>query len=152
MKVIVGCLVIDNGKLLLVREAKGSEKGKLGFPMGHLEDDETIIDGAIRETYEESGYKVEVKSILPITEVSNNHGRYILIIFGADIVSKDNVMFSDVSEVVWMNVEDVLNLGEDEFRHCSVNKELLKKFLDDQVYSLELLNSSICNMEVNACA
>ena len=150
MNVIVGCVIID--KVLLVREAKGSERGKLGFPVGHLEDNETIIEGALRETYEESGYEVKVKSILPITEVSNDHGKYILIIFGADIISKHDVMFSDVSEVVWMDVEDVFNLGENEFRHSSVNKEILKKVINNQVYSLDLIDCSKNKMEVNVCA
>ena len=51
-----------------------------------------------------------------------------------------------------MSVEDVFNLGENEFRHSSVNKEILKKVINNQVYSLDLIDCSKNKMEVNVCA
>ena len=81
MQVIVGCLVEDDGKILVVSEASEKNYGKWNYPVGHLEVGESICEGAIRETYEETGYNVELSGVLPIQEVNKNGEKYVLIIF-----------------------------------------------------------------------
>ena len=39
---------------------------KMECTCGHLEDGETIFEGAIREIFEETGCKVKLKNVLPI--------------------------------------------------------------------------------------
>jgi diadenosine hexaphosphate hydrolase (ATP-forming) len=57
-----GCVVIDLNKLLLVCD---STKTIYSFPKGHVEVGETPKEAALRETLEETGYKVEIISQLP---------------------------------------------------------------------------------------
>ena len=54
-----GCIVInlDNKKVALV-----SRKGQNSFPKGHKEENETIIECALRETKEETNHDVELLS------------------------------------------------------------------------------------------
>lgn len=143
MNIIVGCVVINDDKVLMVRESKGKGCGKWGFPVGHLENNETIFEGAIRETYEESGYNVKLTGILPITETFNEKGKYVLIKFMAEVISKDSKIADDVSDVMWMNVSDVLNLSTEEFRYCNSNKKVLKYVLDNEIYPLDLIRGNI---------
>ncbi len=50
----------DDGKVLLLQRANtGYADGQLCPPSGHLEADETVIDGAIREAREEVGVLIE---------------------------------------------------------------------------------------------
>ena len=56
-----GCLVIENDKMLLVRDFIS---GKLGPPGGGNEDHETAPCTAARETYEEAGLEVRVGQLL----------------------------------------------------------------------------------------
>lgn len=51
-----GCIIIDNGKVLLVKQTSGD----WGFPKGHVEDNETEIETAIRETKEETNIDVKI--------------------------------------------------------------------------------------------
>lgn len=44
-----------DGFVLLVRRSKPPQKGRLAFPGGFLERDETLLDGALRELAEETG-------------------------------------------------------------------------------------------------
>ena len=60
MKVIVGGILKKGDTLLLVQEAKERCYGQWNFPAGHLEDGETIFEGAIREILEETGCKVKL--------------------------------------------------------------------------------------------
>lgn len=49
-----GCIVINDGKVLLIKQ----HQGFYGFPKGHVEKNETEIETAYRETKEETGIDV----------------------------------------------------------------------------------------------
>lgn len=51
-----GCIVIDDDKVLLVKQ----NDGHTAFPKGHMEKGETEEECAIRETFEETGLKVKI--------------------------------------------------------------------------------------------
>src|SRR5690606_34474809 len=63
--VTVATVVERQGRFLLVREqADGREV--YNQPAGHLEQDETLVDAAERETLEETGWSVSVTALLSI--------------------------------------------------------------------------------------
>lgn len=51
-----GCIVIDEGKVLLIKQTKGH----WGLPKGHVEENETEKETALREVKEETNYDVEI--------------------------------------------------------------------------------------------
>ena len=53
-----GCIIIDNEKVLLIKQTKGH----WGFPKGHVEENETEVETAIREVKEETNLDVEIVS------------------------------------------------------------------------------------------
>ncbi|MEL6252972.1 MAG: NUDIX hydrolase [Bacteroidota bacterium] len=59
-KMVVGCLPVWEGKILLCRRAIEPRKGFWGLPAGYLENKETVEEGALRETLEESGAEVDI--------------------------------------------------------------------------------------------
>ena len=59
-KVVVGCIPVWENKLLLCRRAIEPGFGKWTLPAGYLENGETAEQGAVRETYEETGARVEI--------------------------------------------------------------------------------------------
>lgn len=64
-----GCVVVDGNKVLLVTN---EDRGVWAFPKGHAEDDETAEQVALRETLEETGYRVEI--VKRLQDVVYNHG------------------------------------------------------------------------------
>ena len=52
-----GCVVVDGNKVLLLTDINHKTNA---FPKGHAETGETLEETAIRETLEETGYKVEI--------------------------------------------------------------------------------------------
>lgn len=135
MNVIVGCVIIDDDKVLMVRESGGQFKNKLGFPVGHLEENESIIDGALREVYEESGYRVKLKGLLPISETDSKRGKYVVIRFLAEPLENDDIELDEISDAVWMKIDEVLNLDDDMLRYVE-NKKVLKHILNNEIYPL----------------
>ena len=66
-----GGIVFYNNMIVLVknrRDEGGNDKSFWGYPKGHLEDVEKPSEAALREVYEETGFKVELCSETPIAE------------------------------------------------------------------------------------
>ena len=63
----VACVVEQDGHYLLVEE-RDKTTGSMVFnqPAGHLEAGESLVDGARRETLEETGWEVELRGVLGI--------------------------------------------------------------------------------------
>lgn len=66
MEIISGTIILKNNKILMVKESKKECYGKWAFPAGHIEKNETIFEGAKRETIEETGCEVTLKKAFPI--------------------------------------------------------------------------------------
>jgi bis(5'-nucleosidyl)-tetraphosphatase len=66
-----GGIVFYNNMIVLVknrRDEGGNDSSFWGYPKGHLEDGEKPSEAALREVYEETGFKVELCSETPIAE------------------------------------------------------------------------------------
>ncbi|MBX9756229.1 MAG: NUDIX hydrolase [Pseudomonadaceae bacterium] len=63
--VTVATIIEDQGRFLLVEEMANG-RAVLNQPAGHLEADESLIQAAIRETLEETGWDVEITALTGI--------------------------------------------------------------------------------------
>lgn len=63
--VTVATVIEDQGRFLLVEELADG-KAVFNQPAGHLEADESLIDAALRETREETGWAVELTGVTGI--------------------------------------------------------------------------------------
>ena len=63
--ITVASIIEKDGKYLFVEELVENKK-VLNQPAGHLEENETLEEGCIRETLEETAYKVEVDYLIGI--------------------------------------------------------------------------------------
>lgn len=61
-KIVVGCIPEWEGRILFCRRAIEPRKGKWTLPAGYLENQETLAEGAKRETLEESMAYVDILS------------------------------------------------------------------------------------------
>ena len=62
-KVAVGVLVVENGRLLLVRRAMNPQKGKWSIPAGFVDSGEDPKKTAVREALEETNLDVVITSL-----------------------------------------------------------------------------------------
>ena len=66
--VTVATVIEQDGKFLFVEEhTEGVTHTVFNQPAGHVEAGETIVEAAIRETMEETGYRVSIESLLGIS-------------------------------------------------------------------------------------
>ena len=143
MIVIAGCLIVKDNKILMVKEAKKSCYGQWNFPAGHVDENELITEAAIREAYEETGCKVKLTGVLPISTVILKDGvTAIMVKFTADII-EENIKFdtNEILDVKWIDIEEVKNMTEQELRGYDTGIQLLKNFEDKKVYPMEIFDN-----------
>ncbi len=69
-KVVVGSVVVHEGKVMLCRRAIEPRRGFWTLPAGYLELQETVEEGARREALEESGAQIQLDGILAVYSIS----------------------------------------------------------------------------------
>ena len=104
-----GTITIHDGKVLLIKQ----NRGYIGFPKGHVEQGETEIEAAVRETKEETNIDVLV----------NEDYKYIINYNVNDHINKDVINYlakpisydlakqdQEIDEVMWVDKDKVLDL------------------------------------------
>ena len=88
-RIVVGGIIEKDGKFLLVQEGKEECRGKWNIPAGHLEPNETILDGVKREVKEETGCNVELTGLLQIGNKVFHDDVFISIVFSMKLLEED---------------------------------------------------------------
>ena len=86
-KIVVGCLPDWQDRVLLCRRAIDPRRGLWTLPAGFLENGETLVAGAARETAEEAGARVEVGELY--TVISLPHINQVYVMFRARLLDPD---------------------------------------------------------------
>ena len=66
MNVIVSVCIKEEDKFIIIQEGIPKAYGLWNLPGGKLDDNESIIEGALREGKEETGLDIEITGILAI--------------------------------------------------------------------------------------
>ena len=140
METIVGTIILKDGKILMVKEAKEKCYGKWAFPAGHIEPNEAIYDGAKRETYEETGCTVELKKAFPVFLKNTNDSKIVMMHFLSDLVNEENSYDKDeILETMWISIDEIKNMDEKEFRSSAVVKQIINDIEKQNLYDLDIV-------------
>lgn len=100
-----GCIIVEDGKVLLVQE----KQGHWGLPKGHVEGNETHEETAIREVKEETNIDVEVDSskVFEISYIIDDEIDKTVYFFPAKMINGiAQRQESEISEIRWVPVEE----------------------------------------------
>ena len=98
-------------------------KGKWNIPAGSVDEWEFIEEAAIRETFEETGYKVGILNIGCIYNKILNDNPVVGVIFHAKIIGGE-LKFDqeEIAEAKWVTEEELLRIKDD----LRIEKPILK--------------------------
>ena len=138
--ITVATIVERAGKFLMVKENSG---GRLVYnqPAGHVEVKESLLDAAIRETLEETSWRVNLEKLLGIYQYTSpeNGITYIRHCFIAKAIEPrtERDLDEDIAEAVWVSLEE-LEQRESEMRSPLV-LEVIRDYLKGVSYPLRLI-------------
>ena len=124
-KVVVGCIPEMNGKILLCRRAIEPRSDKWTLPAGYLENGETVAQGALRETFEEAGARIEI--IAPYALFNICYVNQIYVMFRARLLEGHIEAGSESSEVRFFSEKDI---PWDQIAFTVIEKTLRQYFKD----------------------
>ena len=123
----VDIIIEKDNKIVLIKRKKEPFKGKLVLPGGHVEENETVEEAAVREAKEETSLDVKLREILGVYSNPKRDPRYptISTVFITEPISKKIKASSDAAEAKWFEVDkiDFKNLG---FDHLKILKDYLR--------------------------
>ena len=86
-KVGVGVVVLQNGKLLLVRRTMNPERGKWSIPAGYVDYGDDPRQTAVREAFEETNLQVTIEKLVNIYyNPPSEGGATIFIVYQAQVL------------------------------------------------------------------
>ena len=113
----IAVYILNNNKQILLQKHSDNKKynpNMWSILKGHVEENEGIIDAAIREIHEELGLNVNIKDIHPLnnhqfTRRENNCNTFFFLIRcnlkEDDFIIKEN----ELSAVKWVDIREIIN-------------------------------------------
>lgn len=128
MKVIVGGIIEKEGKYLLVQEAKKKCYEKWNFPAGHLDFNESLKQGAIREIKEETGCDVKLDGVCYVANRILEDDLFVMIVFNAKLIN-ENIEFDkeEILDVKWFDYDEIVNKMESMLRENYVRTAVINQ-------------------------
>jgi len=124
-KIVVGCLPDWDGRVLLCRRAIDPRHGLWTLPAGFLENGETIVAGAARETVEEAQARVEVGALY--TVISLPYINQVYVMFRARLL---DLGFGPGPESLEVRLFDEDDVPWNELAFRTIARTLRNYFLD----------------------
>lgn len=121
-----GCIIIKDGKVLLVYE---KNRNFWGFPKGHMEEGENEIQTALREVKEEVGLEVEIdeQKIYTLNYIIRDEIDKTTVLYIAKPKSEEIIIQeSEIENTKWCDFDETLNTLT--FENW---KEMFKKVIED---------------------
>lgn len=113
-----GCVVVDQERVLLVRNRYGVTRGRYLLPAGKVHVGEMPDRAAERETLEETGLRVEVTSLLGlrIWEMENGQHNYFFMFQARLLIPASELQpdFTEVDDARFFTREELAALGPEE--------------------------------------
>ncbi|MDL2269304.1 NUDIX hydrolase [Desulfosarcina sp. OttesenSCG-928-A07] len=129
-RLVVGCIPVRKDRILLCKRNIEPRKGYWTLPAGFLENGETTAEGAIRETYEETGSVVTELAPYRMVDILHAHQIYLIFLsrlekmdFHPTPESSDVRLFSE-SEIPWDAIA------------FPVIKKILRAYYEDRLSNL----------------
>jgi 8-oxo-dGTP diphosphatase len=111
----VGGVVIHEGRALLIKRGSEPLKDQWSIPGGTLELGESIQEGVRRELLEETGIEVRVGELIEVFDrifrdaAGEIQYHFVIVDYLCEKISGEAKPASDVTDVAWVNEEDLWN-------------------------------------------
>lgn len=104
-----GTIIIENNKVLLIQQTDNA----WGFPKGHVENNETEQETAIRETKEETNLDVEIisnKKYIINYKISNEIDKEVVFFLAKKTSDKIKKQDEEIKNIKWVDLNQAFDI------------------------------------------
>lgn len=113
----VDAVIVENGRVVLVRRRREPFKGRWALPGGFVEEHESVEEAVEREALEETGLRIKIVKLLGVySDPDRDPRRTVAVAFLAKPVSKKLRGGDDASEARWFKLSELPKLAFDHDR------------------------------------
>ena len=119
-----GTIIIENNKVLLIQQTDNA----WGFPKGHVENNETEQETAIRETKEETNLDVEIisnKKYIINYKINNEIDKEVILFLAKKTSDKIKKQDKEIKNIKWVDLNQAFDIITYE-NTKDIYKEVLK--------------------------
>jgi 8-oxo-dGTP diphosphatase len=115
--IAIGAVIVQDGRVLLVRRGRAPLKGHWTLPGGVLELGESLHEGVVREVFEETGLTVLPVELIELIdrihrEVTRIQFHYVIADYLCRVTGGELKAASDADEVRWLERDEWLQGAE----------------------------------------
>ena len=140
--ITVATVIEKDGRFLFVKE-HAEERVVLNQPAGHLEMDESLIQAAIRETLEETGWDIEITQLIGIylyTAPSHNVTYQRVCFAGRALAQRENYQLDEgIIAPTWLSRDELIE--QQSLWRSPMVLRCIDDYLAGERFSLELLKA-----------
>lgn len=139
------CIRKEDGSLLMVEENKPYIKGLINIPGGHLEENENIIDGAVREVLEETGLKIKITGLVGIYNAMTTKRKYHLVnfIFTGEVLEETGSYWEhEIVSAKYYKISDLKGKYLKKLRNTRL-LETFRRLEENEIYPLSVIKDFI---------
>ncbi len=142
MHIIVSVCIQEEGKFLIVQEGIPKAYGLWNLPGGHLDDEEDLLEGAMREAKEETGLDIEITGIMSIQRNMIHGLNHVRIIFNAKRIGGEIAFDKDeILDVKWVTPEDAEKMDKATLREYELFLDHVEDVKNHRNYPLEMIKT-----------
>jgi phosphatase NudJ len=148
---VVGAIIEQDGKFLLVKEAGGHDKGKWNQSAGWIDPGEDALTAVKREVKEESGLDFEPEAILGIYSIVKKRleGKVpagvphaFKIIYLGTVSGNPSTTHGDTSDIQWFTKDEIDSMTPDVLRDEDIKQEVAD-YIAGKKYPLDLIHHTV---------
>lgn len=110
--IIAANVIKQDGKYLMVQEAKPNVKGQWNVPAGYVDAGEEVEQAAVREAKEESGYDVVIDELIDLYHYTTTEPMkhvYASHIIGGELKAQEG----EIMSVEWLSYDEIKTLNDE---------------------------------------
>ena len=105
----MGAIVVEDGRLLLIRRGRGPAQGEWSVPGGRVEAGELLAEAVVRELAEETGLEGVCGELVGWVERVGDGHHFVILDFAVTLLDPDAepIAGDDAADAAWVPLHDI---------------------------------------------
>jgi 8-oxo-dGTP pyrophosphatase MutT (NUDIX family) len=140
-KAVVSVAIVEDGHILMVQQASGTDRQRWNLPGGKVGPDELLLEAAVREAHEETGCGVRIGGLGGLYHFVGRSGKPTLrFLFLAQSVEGDpHPNDHEILDVRWFHLDQVQAMSDSQLCKPQVLRRMLADIRSRRQYPIDLL-------------